>query len=126
MISNIKNNFKKILPCFLVILLFVAIFCGSIFSTKKDSIEITNEEDHTLVLPKVKGRVLEVYDNYLIVELAGNRIYEAGTENLECVENFQINDIVKITYSGNTLESMPGILVDVTNIELEEEDMLQR
>ncbi len=122
MISNIKNNFKKILPCFLVILLFVAIFCGSIFSTKKDSIEITNEEDHTFVLPKVKGRVLEVYDNYLIVELADNRIYEAGTENLECIENFQINDIVKITYSGYTHESSPGILVDVTNIELEEEE----
>ncbi len=122
MISNIKNNFKKIFPCFLVILLFVAIFCGSIFSTKKDSIEITNGEDHTLVLPKVKGRVLEVYDNYLIVELADNRIYEAGTENLECIENFQINDIVKITYSGNTHESAPGILVDVTNIELEEEE----
>lgn len=123
MISNIKNNIKKILPCFLVILLFVVIFCGSIFSTKKDSIEITNEEDHTLILPTVKGRVLEVYDNYLIVELVGNnKICEAGTKNLECIENFQKDDIVKITYSGNTHESMPEILVDVTNIELEEEE----
>ncbi len=116
----------KISSCFLVILLFVAIFCGSIFSTKKDSPEITNEEDHPLILPKIEGRVLEVYENYLIVELVGNnRIYEAGTENLECIENFQKDDIVKITYSGNTHESMPGILVDVTNIELKEEDILQ-
>lgn len=124
MISNIKNiNIKKILPCILIILFFVAIFCSSIFSTKKDSLEIKNKEDHTSVLPKVKGKVVEVYENYLIVELTGNNgICEASTENLECIEDFQKDDIVKITYSGNIRESMPGILVDVTNIELEEEE----
>ena len=60
MISNIKNNFKKIFPCFLVILLFVAIFCDSVFRTKKDSPEIANEEGYTPVLPRVKGKVVDI------------------------------------------------------------------
>lgn len=119
MASNI--NMKKILFCFLIGLLFVGVFLEVPFNTKKDSAETANEEEDTAILPRVKGKVVEIYENYLIVELAGNNmVYEASTNNLECVEDFQKGDIVRITYSGNTHESMPGILVGVTNIEVEE------
>lgn len=71
----------------------------------------------------VIGQVVENQYSYLIVRLDSDVfLYEAGKpDNLKDLSEFKVGDKVSITYSGGIRETSPGVLIEVSKIELVEE-----
>lgn len=71
----------------------------------------------------VIGQVVENQYTYLMVRLDSDGLLaEAGKpDNLEDLSEFKVGDKVSITFSGGIRERSPGVLVEVSKIELVEE-----
>lgn len=67
----------------------------------------------------VKGEVVEVYGNGMMVDLKDNSgPYEAPVLNDELAKQLKVGDWVSITYSGGVLECYPPRLDRVSKVEL--------
>lgn len=97
-------NMKKKYFFVVCLLLTVIVACFIFFHREKNLEKI------------VTGKVVEIQDEYILVELENNRS-AAIIDKEEVPQNVKVGDFLSITYTGGILDVYPGRIEGIKKIE---------
>ena len=112
-----KKNSIVLLACLLALLLYLA-GCNSIANSTQNETTEPNGEFTML------AEIVEIADNYFLVRRVittgyfdGHVQLEVPIANMDESMNPQVGDVIKITYTGLIMETMPARIHEVLKIE---------
>ncbi len=89
---------------------------------------INNNVSHSILTPpagtaSICGEVIHVYDTYgyclTIQAKEDNCLYDVTVPDSDKAKKFEPGDLVTVSYSGESLDSNPGVLLGVTSVKRE-------